>query len=324
MSDDLKRPYFRRVSFIAKSKSNPKARGRRSRCLRGVRLRGMDLSNQDLQGVDMRSADLRNAKLEGADLSFVRLGVSPLRNLGLVAVALLVSMGVGILSGWAGLHVEGWLRSGILEEKLLAALLFAMWISFIVMSWFRGMEKAAQQLLPAFAVLTAALVVLVRSWEIGSGRGVLNVAFLLLSTCILMVIGAFARAVAGTRWQVAFLVVAVAGAAVAGALGGGLLGMSIAVAAAVMGQRALHRPGLYVRLHRVLREVISRLGTRLDEADLRGADFRSAQIDGARFDGALVSGANFEGIEISKFQMDPRLLLEKATGPMSGASPPSQ
>lgn len=287
-------------------------------------MRGMDLSGQDFRAVDLRSADLRCANLQGADLSFSLLGVSPLRHLQMFMFALLVSLVVGVMSGWAGLYVRGWLNSGIVHEKLLALLLFAMWISFVGMSLFRGIEKAAQHLLPAFAVMTLALVALVRIWNVGSGRGVLSVAFLLLLTAALVAVGAFARALAGIRWQLAFFIVAISGALVAGALGGGALATFIAVAAAVVGHRVLYQPEQHIHFHRTLREVVSRFGTRFDKADLRGASFRAATIRGARFAGARTGGADFADARLSKFQLDPRVVVACNEDQMAETAPPAQ
>lgn len=275
----------------------------------GLRWRYTDLSFANFQNADVRSADFRKANLYGADFTGARLGVSPARSIWVVALALTGSVLVGLLSGWAGASVQARLSSGATEEKLLLSLLAALWASFVGMSWFWGFENTAKRLAPAFAIVFAVLILWVNVWDIGTGRGVMGVAFLLLSTSLLVMLGAFARALAGALWQAAFLGVAVVGGYTGGALGGGGFSLAIALAAALMGHRLLHRPDLHPHSVELLGEILGRLGTRFDDADLRNANFQNARLDGACFRGARVDEITWDGMRLAVFQKDPRQVV---------------
>src|SRR5215470_8458896 len=70
--------------------------------LRKLSFRGCDLHDADLQGCDLRGADFTGADLRGANLRAVRTGIRPGRLIGLAAASVLVSIGFGVLSAWAG------------------------------------------------------------------------------------------------------------------------------------------------------------------------------------------------------------------------------
>jgi hypothetical protein len=69
----------------------------RERTLAGARLRGADL-----RGADLRGADLSRADLSGADLRGARTGLAKRWAWVLIPSALLVSLGCGVVAGYAG------------------------------------------------------------------------------------------------------------------------------------------------------------------------------------------------------------------------------
>ncbi|MFP4410964.1 pentapeptide repeat-containing protein [Coleofasciculus sp.] len=73
--------------------------------LRGADFRGKNLAGADFRYADIRGADFNNAILVGANFSNARAGLPNLWTVGLVALALILSLFAGLISAYAGAFI---------------------------------------------------------------------------------------------------------------------------------------------------------------------------------------------------------------------------
>lgn len=259
----------------------------------GADLRGADFSRADLRGADLRRADLRDA-----DFTRARTGMLPRWKAFFFVLALLLSVGGGVAAGFAGRSVQGLLTSHDPRQQAVAAIAIIALLLLVLVAVWKGMQFAIRYALPP--TLTAVLIsgVIGILSGIGTGRGALAVAAFLLVALVIVAFGALWRAVAGSAGKWAFFVAAVAGALVGGRVGGGLAGAVMAIAAALIGHRALGAKPLHPYLATTAARIASIRGTRFNGADLRGAHFDNARLEVSDFRGVDLSQTRFEGARI--------------------------
>ncbi len=266
---------------------------------------GADLHGRDFREADLRGVDFRGANLRGADFTRARTGARTPWQVVLLVVSFAVSLGVGVAAGYAGRVVRRLLQSQDARQQMLAVVVVAVLVLFAADAVWKGLEHALRTVLPitaAFAVIAGVLAVVA---GVGTGRGALGGLIFLLIAAAMVALGALSRVVAGTVAMWAFALVAIAGGLIGGYLDGGLAAMVVAVAAMLVGRRALRSKGRYSFVSRFAVQLACAHGTRFDGADLRetvfdGAkletsDFRGARLDGARFSDAKFRLCRFEG-----------------------------
>jgi uncharacterized protein YjbI with pentapeptide repeats len=250
----------------------------RGESLRERNLAGARLHGADLRGVDLRGADLSGADLSSADLRGVRTGLATRWTWVLIPSALLVSLGCGVATGYAGRLLAGAFGSRLLAMRSMGVFVAAALALFLAVTVIRGLRVATARVLPAELLLIALVGVAAVATGAGTGHAALLGLSFLLAVGLLVVLAIGARAVSGTAGNAAFTLVALSGAAIGAVLGGGLVAAFIAIAALLASQRALHGAEGFPVLEQALARVATRGGTNLREADLRGA-----RLDRARF-----------------------------------------
>jgi hypothetical protein len=276
----------------------------------GAHVERSDLEGADLHGLDLRGLDLTGANLREANLRNARCGMSRGWEVFVTLGALLASVGIGVVCGLGGSHLESMLRSDSTHPvaRFSAAFLAAELLILLAGFIWKGPRAALRWLLPqAFALIAAGMVVAWMSGYTGKS-GLVMVGGTLLMVALLS-LGALARAVAGASGRLLFMVVALSGALAGRAIGGGLVAFAMALGAVIVGQRVLSRPESAPSLSRWASAIVSAGGTSFRGADLRGAHLEQATLDccdlrGANFDGAHLDAASLRVVALDPLRRD--------------------
>lgn len=263
-----------------------------------LELAGADLSARDLRGLDFSNADLRDA-----NLSKVRTGLDPGWTFVMLMASLSISVLLGVATGIAGNRLSRLLVSNDLRIRVVALLLSAELLVFLVLSVWKGLRFAVRFVLIPSAAIAIALSVVGASL---GGTGVGGIVMLTFTVMLFAVIalGALSRAVAGASGTVLFVVVAMSGALVGNALGGGLAAAAVAIGALLLGRRSLANAPESPQLARWTRLIACAPGTSFRNADLRGARLDGARLHCTDLRGAKLDGATLHGTALSMCELD--------------------
>jgi uncharacterized protein YjbI with pentapeptide repeats len=284
--------------------------------LRNRSFRGHALRDADLHGSDLRGADFSGADLRGADLRATRMGLAQPWASFLFAIALGLSLGIGLIAGWAGERLAELVRSDQARARVLGVFLSVELIAFLVVAVVRGIDAAARRVLPVAIGLAALVAILAVATGWGPGTGALMVFAFSALLLVLFVFVTLARAVAATEGAVIFAVVAISGAVAGSVTGGGLYATAIAVAGMLAARRSMAGKGA-PRIERVSLAFACRGGTRFRGADLRNAKLDAARVRNADFRSARLTGARFDGARIDFSLLDPGSMKRSASSPHS-------
>ena len=262
--------------------------------LRRRTLVGAHLAGAHLRGADLRGADLGGANLRGADLSGIRAGMGPRWQAVVALAALVVSIGVGALSGLLGGFLWRLITSDEPRRQMIGGFVVAVLLVFLGAGIWRGLGVAIRSVLPVTASVAVAGGVVFIVAGVGTGVGALTVLVFLLLAVLIVLLSVFARAVAGAVGALAFVVVAISGALVGGWLGGGQVAFAVALGAMLIARRSSAREAIHPRLTRGLAKLACRGGTHFRDADLTDARFDDAQLTACDFRGARLEGADLE------------------------------
>jgi hypothetical protein len=244
-------------------------------------------------GVDQRGARFEGASLRGANFAGIRTGPRPADQAILVALALAVSIALGVITGWSARYLMALITGDDPRRAALALQAFAGVLVFLAAGLWKGGDLAVRVVLPVIAALFVAAGLIAIATGVGTGVGVAAVFAFLLLAVVVIGLGSLVRAVAGTVTTWTFVLVAVTGGLAGGAVGGGVPAIIVAVSAALIGRRSLHRSTRYPALARACVKIACARGTRFRGADLTGARFTGARLVACDFRGARLAGADF-------------------------------
>jgi hypothetical protein len=256
----------------------------------------LDLHGADLSGNDLRSLDLNGADLRFADLRRVRTGLNLAARARLGLFAILLAVGGGVLSGFAGQWLGVAFGSRSLLEHWIGITVAAELLLFLSAALWRGLGFAVRTvLLPVSAAAFLVSLIGLMTGKTGAAGGAV-IAFSAL-VFALITLATLARTLAHSTGLLLLLLVALSGSLVGRALHGGLVSTSLAVAAFVLARRTSRGDPELPYLTRLSRRIACAGGTSLRNADLRGARLAHCQLvctdlRGARLDGAELTGAS--------------------------------
>ena len=263
----------------------------RRRSFAEERLDGADFSGADLRGADFWRAQLRGASFKGAHL-----GLSPIVALLLFGGALAIVASTGWLIGWTLRDLVDGLDSIVWEDVLGRVLGIAVIGFFIVCAVAFGLPRALRYGAIAFAVGLAVnyIVIGFTSQEFDFVKDGRDIGVLLLLAAAL-VAGGIARVVGGTFATWAIVIVGLTGGFAAGRGGGGIAGIVVSLLLVVLAKRTLRNDPRDSFSRRLVNGIVSRRGTRFNDADLSGADFTGTELAQSDLSGAKLDGAKLEG-----------------------------
>jgi hypothetical protein len=287
--------------------------GDRSGNAQGRDFRGEALAGADFSGADIRGSDFTGADLRAANFSHSRGGLPVVWAAVVVAGALLIACGVGVVAAMATKGMAERLDTGGDAEQISVWFIAAIGITMMVVGLFSSFRRALiVGALATCAVLAVAVPLLVIRHEFEPQTTAIGIIWG-LAIMGTFTIGAVARSIAGIISPVAFLVVALAGAVVARSVGGALFSILISFAAVLWAKRALADPKGAGWLHTVARGLVLGKSTSFRDADLTGADFTKAATGPTDFTGATIKGTNFTGATLTaRGKGTPARLLEDA------------
>ena len=279
--------------------------------LRGRSLAAARLPLASLAGSDLRGADFSGADLRGADFSRVRAGMSRWWTAVLVFASLILSIGVGALSGIAGNFLHELATSDDLRRRALGVFVAGGLLVYLLVGIWKGLRVATGNVLPVMAALAVAAGIVGAVGGTGSLVGALAVVAFVFLSAASVVLSVLARAVAGTAGVWLFALVALSGAVTGRAPGGGLAALAVAIGAMLMARRAAIMQDDFPRMARISTALACRHGTRFRDADLTGACFEGAVLVACDFRGAELAGARFAGarIRLCRFAQPKRPVL---------------
>ena len=267
---------------------------------RGDRLDGASFRARDIRGWDFSNASLRHAEFRG-----VRAGRTSVHQMALVLAALLVSVGLGTMTGLAG----QWLHQAIVSPQTVTKIVGVIEASSLVVvigfSLWKGLGYAMRYTVPPIASLAAVSGVIAIALAEGTGSGALAMLAFVAVMLSLIVLSTLARAAAGTTGLAMFFVVAISGAIAGDVAGGGLTAAAVAVASAIHARRSLSGTERSPGLARVTDWLSCLGGTRFRGADLTGACFDQAHLQVCDFRGARLADASFRGADLGRSAFDP-------------------
>jgi len=280
----------------------------------GQDLHGKSFARMDLHGADFTGANLRGADFGGADLSDanfedarIGLGRGAVALYGLSAAAL--GALTGFLASWLGEHVRRAFDSPFPGTRLVAFVITAEIVLYVLAALWRGTPFAMRQVaLPGLALLATTGVIAIVFGAPGARVATLFATAAATTALFVLVIAvaAFARglATAGSR----VLMAAVLAATVLGVRRADGTGLAVTVAlvstvASGWVRRGDRRmPGAA----RALEELKTVGGTSFRDANLAGANFTGARVRNTDFRGARLERARFDGArEIAFCRFDP-------------------
>jgi uncharacterized protein YjbI with pentapeptide repeats len=282
--------------------------------LRRRSLAGADLRAARLAGADLRGADLSKADLRDADLSGARAGMSRRWAALLVTGAMLLSIGVGVAAGLFGRWVIDLAEGPDVFHRIAAWVVAVVIFVFVLVAIGKGLWVAAR-VLPVTGGAALVLGLIAIATGLGPGTGALLAVALLVLATIVLLLSVFARAVAGTLGGVAFVAVALAGAAAGGLLRGGAIAVVLALGAVIIARRSANRHETAPWLEEIIAALACRGGTRFADADLRGARFDGAQISACDFRGANLEGTSLSPATTQYCRFDEALSRKPRVGP---------
>ena len=255
--------------------------------------RGCDLRDADLEGCDVRGADFTGADLRGANLRRVQTGLRPAPMIGLAAVAVVVSIGVGVLSAWAGDAEDNLLDAGGRYRAAGIVVLVELMVFLAVALWL-GIRPALLVVAPAMIAVGVILGLIFKLGGLGTGEAAATSVLLIAAFAVIVVVAALARAVGGGLAPAMLVVAALAGMLAARHAGGGTAATGIALTTVLISRRALRGHPRHQGLRRFVLPLACAGGTRFRDADLRGARLDGARLRGSDFRGANLRGVNWE------------------------------
>jgi len=261
--------------------------------LRKQSFRGRDLHDADLAGCDLRGVDFTGADLRGANLTDIRTGMRRGPMIGLAILAIVVSIGFGVLSAWAGDDVNSLLRAGG-RYRAAGIVVLVQLAAFLGVALLRGLRVALLVVAPTVIAVAVVLGLIFIGSGLGNGSAAAAGVLLIVAFAVIIIVEALARAVAGGLAPAMLVVAALSGMLAARTAGGGIAATGIALTTVIISRRALRGHPRHQGLRRWVLPIACVGGTRFRDADLRGAHLDGADLRGSDFRGANLTGATWE------------------------------
>lgn len=239
------------------------------------------------------NADLRSKNFDNLNLSqFVfencKVGISLTNKVIIFFIAALLSLFAGYIAMKSGSLVQALIQAEKPRLQVAGYMICGFFLLVVIMAVWRGLNQSSVKLattIIAFILLIGVIVFFVDGTA--AGVGALYGVGAMLCVFIMLIVGAIARATAGSlQSTILFMIVAMGGGMFAKSIGGGVGTLIMTVATVLISKKALknRNPSLvkYVALR-----ISTFFGTSFKNADLSAATFKDMKVENCNFDNAI-------------------------------------
>ncbi len=263
--------------------------------LRGRSFEGEDLDSVNFAGTDLRGADFTNASLVEANFVNAQLGVRPLSAVLALLAAMAISVVAGLAVGFLAEATREQATSSDWRDMLAAALLTAVIVTFLGVTFLKGVSKAIRVFFVFVAIVIAIdfATVFILAGEVRFRRALPLIALLVLFIPAATA-GILGRIVGGTFGGWAIGIVAVMGGVAAGRAQGGIAAIVVSMLLVLISKRALKNDARDAPMRYLAHRIATHRGTRFDGADLTRADFTETELRHSDMSSAILQDTIWE------------------------------
>ena len=271
----------------------------------GAKLRNRSFAHKDLSNVNFRNADLRGAdfsssNLHGAVFESCLTGISPLRSMSILAISIIASIGVGIVSAWSVENLRALFQSP--EKRFVYAGVVSVveFLAFAIVLFRFGLKQALATAFSFGVILFLALGVLILALGAGPGTAAFSVVVSVILMTATLLLSILVRSLGGMLGNVLFIVVAVSGALAGKWAGARFAGAFIAILSAIMAKQAVQGNPKFEAIRKTGFKVLGKYGTSFRNADLTDASFDHSSLRNCDFRNATLRNTRFN--QLKKFE----------------------
>ena len=227
--------------------------------------------------------------LTGAIFEKCTVGINPSNRVIIFIIAACLSLFAGYIAMLAGTTVQALLAAKEPRLRMAGFIICGLFLVFIAVAIWRGLHNTSLKVGAGMLVLIILIGLVSYFTEANAaGVGALYGLSSLLLVFAMLIIGAVARATAGTlQSTILFLLVALGGGMFAKSLGGGIGTLIMAIATAIISKKALANKKNSLVKYLALR-ISASFGTSFKNANLYGASFKNMAVNNCKFDGAVL------------------------------------
>lgn len=260
----------------------------------GQSFRGGALAGADFSGKDVRGADFTGANLRSAIFRDAKFGVAPKVGAVILGVALLVTVGLGVVIGLMVDEIRTQLNGEEWDEVAAGGSMLFTLLVFIALLVWRGFDMAIKVIVVLYLVLMAGNLIANAIWEDLEWYRALRFTAVLAVLFLAILAGVLARVVGGVFGIWSVVIVAVVGGLATGEAQGGIAGVVVALSLAAISKRAVRGDRRDRSLRRLAQRLVGRWGTRFVDADLTGVDFTGTDTGRCGAKGATLEGVTWD------------------------------
>lgn len=262
-------------------------------------------TNTSGSGTVFRNEDLRSKKFTGTDLRGAvfencTFGISPSNRVVIFMIAAGLSLFAGYIAMLSGNVTQSLLTSDEQRLRFAGYAISGLFVVFIAVVLWSGLNFRSAKVAVGMIVLII-IVGAVAYFTDASATGIGTVYGVgaLLLVIAMLIIGAVARATAGSlQSTILFIIVAMGGGMFAKSLGGGVGTLIMAIATAVISKKALKSDQDSLVKNLALR-ISTSFGTSFKNSDLTGASFKDVEVKNCDFNGARLSNITLDNVKES-------------------------
>ncbi len=240
--------------------------------------------NEDLRGKNFDNTDLSQSVFENC-----KVGINFTNKVVIFLIAAALSLFAGYIAMKSGSLVQTLIQSEKPRLQIAGYMICGFFILVVVMAVWRGLNQSSIKLatsIMAFIILIGIIVFFVDGTA--AGVGALYGVGAMLCVFIMLVIGAIARATAGSlQSTILFMIVAMGGGMFAKSLGGGVGTLVMTVATVLISKKALKNRNPSLVKYIALR-ISTFFGTSFRNCDFTGATFKNMKVENCNFSGATI------------------------------------
>ena len=253
-----------------------------------------DFEGADYSGKDVRGADFAGANLRSASFSDAELGVAPRVGRMLLGVALLFSVGAGVVIGWSVSGLRNRISADRWDEVAEGSAMAIILVVLVAVIIWKGFDIAFKVVVVVYFTMLVLNVIANLIWDEVEYVRMLRATAIVIFLVLAVAAGIFGRVIGGVfgAWSTAF--VAVLGGLASGRFEGGIAGIVVAISLVTISKRAARGDPRDHSLRKEAHRLIHRWGTSFRDADLTDADFTGANVSLCDLRGATVVGVKWD------------------------------
>lgn len=243
---------------------------------------------------DLRSKKFVNTNLKDAVFEKCNMGISPFNGVVIFIIAACLSLTAGYIAMLSGSAVQALLTAKEPRLQLAGYIICVLFLTSVAIAIGRGLNYSSARL----ALIMIGLVILIGlisyfTDAAGAGIGALYGVATLLLVFIMLLIGAIARATAGSlQSTLLFMIVAMGGGIFAKSLGGGIGTLIMTIATVVISKKALKS-----NKDSLIKNITLRISTAF------GTSFKNTNLSGASFNDMVIKNSNFQGAQMDNIKL---------------------